>query len=127
MQIKAATEPINGRFTYEPYNADADGNQRLVAILLPDALQGKTYADAYVTGSRCFMYVPIAGEEFNMRVLDIAGTGDDFAIGDLLIINDGDGLLIDTTGSPESEPFICLETVDNPTADHLMWCQYTGY
>lgn len=131
MQIKAATEPVGGRFTWEVYNADADGNQRLVAVLLPDALQGKTATDAYADGDRCFLYCPAAGEELNMLVTDVnTGTSDAFAIGDLLIIDDGTGKLIDTTGSPEMESFICLETYADPTStqtDFLLHCMYTGH
>lgn len=131
MQIKAATEPKGGRFTWEVFNADADGNQRLVAVLLPDALQGKTATDAYADGDRCFLYCPAAGEELNMLVTDVnTGTSDAFAIGDLLIIDDGTGKLIDTTGSPEMESFICLETYADPTStqtDFLLHCMYTGH
>jgi len=127
MQIKAATEPVLGKFTWEVANTDADGNQRLVAVLLEDALQGKLATDAYTTGTRCFLYCPIPGEELNMLLANIAGTADDHAIGELLIVDDGTGLLIATTGSPESEPFVCLETVTDPTADTLARCMFTGY
>lgn len=131
MQIKAATEMVNGRFTWEVFNADADGNQRLVAVLLPDALQGKLYSDAYVSGTRCFLYCPLPGDELNMLVTDVdTGTSDSFAIGDLLMIDDGTGKLIDTTGSPESESFICLETYADPTStqtDFWLHCMFTGY
>lgn len=131
MQIKAATEMVNGRFTWEVFNADADGNQRLVAVLLPDALQGKTFDDAYASGDRCFLYCPLPGDELNMLVTDInTGTSDTFAIGDLLMIDDGTGKLIDTTGSPESESFICLETYADPTStqtDFWLHCMFTGY
>src|SRR3990172_9270875 len=92
VQIAAATEPVNGRFTWEAYNAAADGDQRLVAVLLPDSLQGSLATDPYVSGDRCFLYVPIAGEELNMLVTDVnTGTSDSFAIGDLLMIDDGTG------------------------------------
>ena len=70
--------------------------------------------------------MPAAGEEINVLVANIAGTSDSFAIGDLLMVNDGDGKLIATTGSPESEPFIVLETQSAITADTLIHCMYTG-
>lgn len=131
MQIKAATEPVNGRHTWEVYNRVIDANRGLIAVLLPDHLQGKTATDAYTSGDRGFMYVPIAGEELNMLVANLAGTADDFAIGDLLTVDDGTGKLIDTVGTSgmgvESEPFIVLETVTDPTADHLVHCMFTGY
>jgi hypothetical protein len=130
MQISAATEPVGGRYQWEAYNPDADGNQRIIAVLLPDELQGKTAADAYVTGTRGFLYCPVPGEELNMLVKDVAGTGENFAIGDLFIVDDGTGKLVDTTGTPEAEPFICLETIAAATAiaaDHLVHCMFTGY
>lgn len=129
MQIKAATEPVGGRHTWEAFNADADGDQRLIAVLLENALLGETMDTAYVDGQRCFLYVPAAGEELNMLVAAPGtGTGDAFAIGALLMVNDGDGLLVATTGSPESEPFIVMETVsDVVAAGTLTWVMYTGH
>jgi hypothetical protein len=131
MQITAATAPVGGRFTWEVANYGADGDQRLVAVLLPDSLQGKNATDAYVSGDRCFLYCPIAGEELNMLVADVdTGTADTFAIGDLLMVDDGTGKLVDTTGTPESESFICLETNPDSTStqtDMLVWCMYTGH
>lgn len=126
MQIKAATEPVGGRHTWEVFNGAADGEQTLVAVLLEDSLQGKTITDAYVSGDRCFLYVPVPGEELQVLLQDVAGTGDDHAIGDKLIIDDGTGKLIATTGTPEMEPFIVLETITDPTADTLCHAMYTG-
>lgn len=126
MQIKAAAAMVGGRPTWEPFNRAADGDRGLVAILLPDHLQGKTELDAYVDGTRCFLYCPIAGEEMNVLKLDIAGTGDDLAIGDYLVTDDGTGKFVKTSGTPQSEPFICLETVVDPVADVLVWAMYTG-
>jgi hypothetical protein len=131
VQIQAGTAPIGGRFEWEAYNPDADGNQRLVAVLLHDSLQGKLATDAYVAGDRCFLYCPIAGEELNMLVTDLdTGTTEAWAIGDLMMIDDGTGKLVATTGSPEMESFILLEAFDDPTStqtDYLIWCMYTGH
>lgn len=128
VQIDAAVEPIGGRFTWEPYAPGTDGHQRLVAILREDDLQGRTVDDAYVTGSRCFMYCPIPGDMLMALIANIAGTPDSFAIGDILIIDTGTGKLIATTGSPESEPFMMMETVSTAlTADTLKKVMFTGY
>lgn len=128
MQVKAATEPEGGRFTWEVYNATADGDQRLIAVLLPNHAMGVMETTAYTTGTRCYMYCPVPGEELNMLVANIQGTSDTFAIGDLFIVDDGTGKLIATTGTPESEPFICCETVSTAlTADTLTHCMFTGY
>lgn len=128
MQIQAGTAMDGtGRFTWEVYNQNADGDRALVAILLEDAFQGKMYDKAYASGDRARFYIPIAGEEFNVMKGDVAGTADDFAVGDKLMIDDGTGKVIITTGTPESEPFICLEAIVDPVADQLVHCMYTGY
>lgn len=128
MTIKAATEPESGRLTWEPYNTDGDGTRQLVAVLL-EPFHGATYSTAYTDGERCQVYCPVPGEELNVLVSAAGtGTGDSIAIGDLLIPVDGTGLLIATTGTPEIEPFVCLETtsdvVDTGTLTH---CIYTGH
>lgn len=128
MQVAAATAPVSGRFTWEVYDLAADANRGPIAVLLPDSLQGTLATVAYTTGARCFLYFPAMGELLNMLVANIAGTSDTFAIGDKLIVDDGTGKLIATTGSPEAEPFDCMETVSTAlTADTLTLCRYTGY
>ena len=131
MQIKAATEPNSGRLTWEVFNQTADGDARLVAVLLQDALQGRTFDDAYASGDRCFLYCPLPGDELNMLVTDInTGTSDTFAIGDLLMIDDGTGKLVDATGTAQSESFIVMETFLDPTStqtDFWLHCMFTGY
>lgn len=128
MTIKAATEPVSGRYTWEPYNRDADGNRSLIAVLL-EGFHGAAYNTIYATGERARLYIPMPGEELNMLV-SAAGTGtsDAIAIGDLLIPVDGTGLLIATTGSPEIEPFMSLETqTDVASGGTLTHCVFTGY
>lgn len=130
MQIKAATEPVGGRFTWEAYDRSHDAMPGLIAVLLPDTLQGKLNTDAYVSGERGFLYCPIAGEQLNMIIENVAGTADDYAIGDLLEVNDGTGKLQDAhTGTTHnySIPFVCLETITDPTADYLAHVMYTGH
>lgn len=127
MQIKAGTESVGGAFTWEVYNADADGNQRLIAVTVEDGNQGFPITTAYVTGTRGMVYCPLPGDELNMLVANIPGTSDSFAIGDLLMVDDGTGKLIATTSSPESEAFVCAETVATLTADAHVHCFFTGY
>lgn len=117
----------NNRLTWEPYNPDSDGDQRLIAILDYDPLQGKLSTDAYGDGDRCFVYVPLPGDELNMLLKDVAGTGDDHSFGELLMVDDGTGKLIATTSSPEAEAFQLLEAVTDPTSDTLAHVIYTGY
>lgn len=126
MQIKASTEPVNGRHTWEVYNQAADGNQALIAVLCEDILNGKTVSDAYVSGTRGRLYIPLPGDDLNMLLADVSGTADDHVIGEKLMVDDGTGKLIATTGTPEAEPFVLMETVTDPTADTLAWCIFTG-
>jgi hypothetical protein len=128
LEIKAGVDAICGRLTYQAYQPGTDGEQRLVLVLLPDQLQGKTPADAYVTGTRCFLYAPIPGEELNMLVMAAGtGTGNAMAVGNVLTVNSGDGLLIATTSTPEMEPFQVIEDVADVTAEGtLVPCMYTG-
>lgn len=127
MQLKAATEPVGGKFTWTAYDPANNGDQRLIAVLLEDSLQGKTVSDAYVSGDQCFLYCPIPGDELNMLCHNRSGTSDSFAIGDLLRVADGTGKLIATAGTPESEPFVVMKTQAGITADTLVPCMFTGY
>jgi hypothetical protein len=121
MQIKAATAKVGGRWTWEVYNRDADGDnpQGPIVVLLEDHLQGKGVGDAYVSGTLGRLYVPLPGDELLMLLGDVSGTGDDHTIGEILMVDDGTGKLVVTTGSPENEHFVCLEAVTDPTADTL--------
>lgn len=132
MQVVAATEPVNGRFTWEAYNQSWDAQPSLVAVLLPNYLTGGIATTAFTSGERCQLYCPAMGEELNMIIEDVAGTSatSDYAIGDRLEINDGSGKLQDaSTGTTRnySVPFILLETITDTTADYLAHVMYTGH
>lgn len=118
---------VGGRFTYKIYNRDADGNLPAGSywVLRENYLLGKPVTSAYAAGDRCFVYSPRAGEELNLIVADVSGTLD-HALGDILMVDDGTGKLIATTGSPESEVAQLLEAINDPTADTLAWCQWSG-
>ena len=122
---------VGGRFTWQVYQPGTDGEQRLIVVLLEAYLvPGSAATVAYTTGDRVMMYCPAPGEELNMLAKNIGGTatgsGDSFAIGDVLTVDTGTGKLIATTGSPEIEPFVVLETVAEITADTLIHVRYTG-
>jgi len=127
MQKKASTDPVGGRFTYEVYAPGADGKAATVYVLLPDDLQGANYSNAYTTGKACRLYVPAPGEDLNMLVADVSGTGDDHYIGERLMIQNSTGKLITYTGTPDMCSFECNEATTDPTADALLWCTYTGH
>lgn len=132
VQFKAATEPDgNGHYTFEAYNRVIDANRYPVMVLLMDRQQGFIATTQYTSGDLVEIYVPLPGDELNMLCLDVSGTADDKAIADLFSIDDGTGKLIATIGTSgqgtEAEPFVCMETITDPTADHLVHCMFTGY
>lgn len=115
-----------GWHEWEPF-APTSGHRRLIAVLLEDKLQGKTVDDAYVTGTRCTLYCPIPGEELNMLIADVAGTGDTHAVLEQLMVQTATGKLI-AESSPEAEPFTLLQAIGTAlTADTLYPCMFTGY
>ena len=135
MEIKPAVAPISGRHTWRARSTTA-GSKGQVTILREDDLQGflglgayrsfgpRGPGTAYVSGTRGFLYDPIAGEELNIYVKDVAGTADDVAIGDLF------GAAADGTwhsnSSYTSAPMQAMEVVTDPTADYMLWVTYLG-
>lgn len=123
----------NGAISMEPAGASAgimsaDGDNIPIWVLDADWNQGKTASDAYATGTRGMVYSPAPGEELNVLFQNQSGTGDDVIAGTtLLMVDDGTGKVLPTADTPESEPFLALETVTDPTADQLIHVQYTGH
>lgn len=128
MQMAAATEPVNGKYTYAVYSG-TDGNRLrgAICVLLEDDTQGKGITDAYVTGTYGRVYFPLPGDWLLMQLQDVSGTGDTHAIGEKLIIDSTTGQLLATTGSPQCEPFMLIETFAAPTADVWGLVEFTGY
>lgn len=127
MQIDPTVALKQGRHTWKKYDRAATGNRPAgpLIILTEDWGQGKTMTDAYTAGDRAFGYIPSAGDELNMLVLDIEGTGDDKVAGALLSIDDGTGKLVAASG--DSSPFMLLEDITDPVADTHAWVIYSGY
>ena len=119
----------NGVFTAVLYNRDADGNRPAGPILImeEDLKIGKLATASRVAGERVMCYIPLPGDELNILLADIGGTADVHTKGEILIPDDGTGLFIATTGSPEIEPFILQETLAAPTANTRAWAVYSGY
>ena len=128
-QRNAAVALQGGRHTYVVYDSDQTGNKAggAMAILLEDIFQGRDATTAYTAAARARFYFPRPGEEFNLLVANLAGTGDDHALGESLVPEDGTGLLVAQVGTGEIQPFELLEAITDPTADTLAWVQFTGY
>lgn len=142
MELKWGTAAKGGRWTMEAAGTTAavgatqgmaaDGNRVPIAILLagtdPHAATppGGTLSDAYTDGQRGVVYYPANGEEMNILLQNQSGTADDFIPGSKLIVDDGTGLFLISAGSPESEPFVCLETVTDMLVDTHVFAMYTG-
>lgn len=120
-----------GDHTYKLYDRDADGNMPAgsywVVTNLLHTMIGKDVTVSITEGEKVMLYSPRPGEELNLLVANLAGTADDHALGEILMVDDGTGLLIATTGTPESEVAQLLEAITDPTADTLAWCQWTGH
>lgn len=124
LQIKAATEPDgSGMYTVEEFDGAADGERTLIIVALENNLAGKTSSDAYAVNDVVQCYIPAIGDELNLMVQASAGA---LAIAGKMILDDGTGTLIKTTGTPEAEPFICLETASDPGSDGLYHMMFTG-
>jgi hypothetical protein len=131
VQRDASVALKGGRHTYKIYSRDADGDQPAgafwVATNLLGALRGGLTSEGYAAGERVQYYSPQDGEEINLLVGNLSGTGDDHALGEILMVDNGTGKLIATTGSPETEVAQLLEAITDPTADTLAWCQWSGH
>jgi hypothetical protein len=129
LQIDPTVALKSGRHTWVVYNRDADGDRPAgpFGVLCEDSLQGKTVDDAYVSGEFApRIYMPVAGDELNLLFMNVAGTADDIAAGDIAIVDDGTGKVIKTTGTVETEVAVFLEAYVDPTADRLLWCKWSG-
>ncbi len=114
-----------GRFVWEIFNSSADGVHPLgpFIILREDIGQGKTNTDAYAAGDHAYGYIPLHGDELNLVISDVSGTAD-IALGTVMMVDDGTGELIATTGV-EAEVFLLMELISAPAADELgfgIWC-----
>ncbi len=126
VQINAVYGQEGGRWTWQQMDTPADGaNPTGPHIILREDLKlGTDNAQPYATGVRADGWIPWAGCELNLVVKDITGgtgTTTAVALNDLLITDDTTGKFIVTTGSPECEPAMALETHANDGSDSLIW------
>lgn len=133
LQRDASVALKGGRWTYKIYVPGADGENPLgsywvvtehMLVLQGKGITSSTSFDSFAAGDRIQIYSPRAGEELNMLVGNLSGTGDDHTIGEKMMVDNSTGKLIATTGTPEDEVAQLLETITDPTADTLAWVQW---
>jgi hypothetical protein len=126
VQVDPSVALKNGRHTYKIFDRGADGDQPLGphVVVIENYLLGKLMTDSYAAGEQFFGYVPLMGDELNLLLLNLSGTADDHTAGEILMVDDGTGKLIATTGTPEMEVAVLLETITDPVADTLAWCRW---
>lgn len=127
VQIKAGVEMVGGRHTWELFDGSADGARALVAILSHPWWHFQDLSWTIPDGTRVAIYCPIPGDELQVLLGDVPGTGDSFAIGDRLMVDKGTGKFIAASGSEQSAPFVVMETLPAVTADTLCHVMFTGY
>lgn len=125
-QRDASVALKGGKHTYKVYQPGADGENPLGGywVLCEDLYEGKDAATAYAAGDFAKFYSPRMGDELNLLVLNLAGTADDHALNEKMMVDHGTGKLIVTTGSPEDEVAQLLEVITDPVADTLAWVQW---
>lgn len=126
MMINPGTTDVSGRKHWIAAAPGTAGKKILVTLLLDDIQQGMTYGTAYVAGSRCRLYNPIAGEEMNVIAGVGSGTSNNFTVGQRFIIDTAFGVLIPETGSPQDTIFECMQLLSGVVEDSLVWMKYLG-
>lgn len=134
LQRDPSVAEVGGNATYKIFNRDADGDNPAggLWVVRENYLLGQGDSVAYDstqnsnTPVRIFLYQPVRGEEVRLLLKNIAGTGDDHTKGEILMVDDESGKLIATTGTPETEVAMLLETVTDPTADTLALCEWAA-
>lgn len=128
------TVPIDEamRVTYRVATPGADGGDPNGPMIVLDMnmIAGGDADRAYTDGDWGQLWCPNIGDVMNVRVsAPGTGTGDTLAFGALLIVDNGTGNLIATTGSPVSQPFIVHEeeTDDLTSTGTLVTAQFSGY
>lgn len=125
-QRDASVALKHGKHSYKVYQPGADGENPLGGywVLVENLYEGKTSTTAYAAGDFAKLYSPRMGDELNLLIANIAGTADDHALNEKLMVDHSTGKLIATTGTPEDEVAQLLEAITDPTADTLAWCQW---
>jgi hypothetical protein len=124
MQIDNSVGPYTGRFAWKASAPGTDGQGVLRAILMEDRQQGFPMTQAFVQGTWGEMYFPSSGEEVNLILGEVAGTGNSYNIGDALMIDAESGIMVPYVAGSGTDVFaICLEKLTQVAGAHLTWCK----
>lgn len=135
VQPDASVDEVGGVNTFKIYADSADGDHPTGGFWVVtnglQALLGQGPLDSsgnpISITDRCQVYNPRAGEQLNLLIKNLSGTADDHTKGEKLMVDTGTGMLIATTGTPETECAMLMETITDPTADLLAYCIWSGY
>jgi hypothetical protein len=115
---------VGGRETMQAVSRTT-GTKGPVCILLEDNQQGKSVSDAYVSGTRAPVYWPLAGDEMNALVADVAGTAQfNATVGQSYVIQNTGKLVANSSNN--AVPFQSLEAVTDPQTDYLLMVRFNG-
>jgi hypothetical protein len=119
----------SGRHTYKHYQPSAAGAlpKGPFYVLLEDSRNGRTVSDAYAAGDWGFFYAPLPGDALNLLVKNLAGTADDHALDEALMVDQLTGMLIVASGTPATIVAQLQEAIVDPVVDTLAWCNWTGH
>lgn len=129
MQVDPTVALKAGKHTWKVFTAGADGGIPIGPLAVLDYCPelGRDANTAYAAGDFAKLYFPTDGDEINLLFYNQAGTGDDVALGDALIVKNAVGKVFKTTGSPASKVAVALEALVDPTADQLIWSRWSGH
>jgi hypothetical protein len=124
MQIKPGVALQGNEPTWIASASGTDGAKVIPALLLEDRLQGKLITDAYVSGTRAFIYCLLPGDIFLARFGETPGTGTAIEIGDRLFVDADDGVLIPEVGTSTAEDCfaVSLEAISYSADSSLVMC-----
>ncbi len=125
MQIDTSVTKLkSGHWTWKAANTGTDGKAAQIAVLLEDKLQGFTFGQAGVAGTLRRIYYPLPGEDINCLLGEVAGTGNTYAVGDRLILDAEDGILVPESGSPQATIAVCCEILTQVAGSALAWVKF---
>lgn len=126
MQIDAGQQKYeSGRSYWKAAAPGTDGKQGVYGVLREDKKNGFPVGTAYVAGTPGEIYFPNPGEEFNALCGEVAGTGNTYAIGDKLMLDAENGILVPSSGSEQDTYAVVKEVVTQVAGSTLVRVQKT--